>query len=143
MVLIFLASRFASTRLNQALLTKTKTEKIHLLSTLTEKEIESFTRLNEMCGPVRNSANALSHWISEESLHKKFGKRHNLNQLMQTLSRGEAGVQQIFAEFMSKPAELRKMKAKDIDDWIRHSTTELSRISKEASSMQASLAQIL
>ena len=140
---ILMASSFASIRLNQTIIAKTKAEKIKLLGGLTGKEIESFTRLNEMCGPVQQSANALGHLISRESLHKKMGSSRRLNQLMQTLGRGEAGVQEIFSEFMSKPGELKKMTIKDIDQWVRKSTKELSRISKEASSLQTELAQIL
>ncbi len=140
---ILMASTFASVRLNLALLAMTKNEKVNLLASLTEKEIESFTRLNEMCGPVRESTNALTHWVSRESFHKNISHSSQINTLIRTLGHGEAGIQELFAEFMRKPGELETMDKEEINSWIRSATQRLAKISKEASELQVNLAQIL
>lgn len=128
------ASTFATGRLNAALLAKVKAEKVAIIAKLSDKDIEVFTRMNEQCSHVYASANALSHLTSPETLNIRIrpASRQEASRVLEILTHGENGLQNLLNETLAAPSRLSKLSKKEIDIWICEAIDRMCQITASA-----------
>lgn len=134
---------YTSMRLNQALLAKTIDEKIQVLSEMSHGEIEAHARMNGMCAPIFHAANELERFYSDENLHRKLGKKDDLLELLNTLQRGEHGLQEFMMEFIDIANITKAQTREEVEIYIRQRITTLKELAKAAQECQFAISSML
>jgi hypothetical protein len=140
---ILQACVFTSMRFNQALLKNSKAEKLDILVSIQNGEVESHARMNGMCGPIMHAALELNNFFSDENLNTPIDKKHELQELFDALVAGERGMQGFMEEYI-KIADILNMDSEsEIDNHLRRSLTKLQELMKSAQDCQFGIPSLL
>jgi hypothetical protein len=141
---IALAAGYSIGRLNKVVQAPTEPEKLQIIGDLLNgHEIESFSRVNSLCGDIHSSANALRNWWTGEAASVNVQGRQDAERVFAVLSDGEVGAQQLFQEILIAPGDLAGRSAAEIDVWAKGAIGRLAETMRSTSEAVAHFARII
>ncbi len=140
---ILQACVFTSMRFNQALIKNEAVDKLDILVSMQNGEIEAHTRVNDMCGPVMHAAIELKNMFSDENLNVPTNKKNELQQLFDALIAGERGMQGFMEEYLDITSVLSMKSSTQIDNYLKAGIEKLKGLMKSAQECQFNISKLL
>ena len=142
---IMMASIYTSSRFNSAISQKDKASKIRILTSVDTDEIEAHARMNGFCVPIAQASNEILHFYTDLNINRNIDKKStaDLKEIINTLDRGEGGLQEVMSEYINLPTTLAEKTPEEIDEWLRSKIEELANLSREAVKCQTAISKAI